>query len=244
MATTRQSASAQPPRLWGIVPAAGRGQRFGDGALPKQYQPLGDSTVIECALAPLLALPELAALVVALTADDRHWSELAAAQHPLVRTAIGGASRATSVANALSSLEDAPADADWVIVHDAVRPCLSTERLHALLKTLQNHPVGGLLAVPVHDSIKQVASDDRAVGTVERNQLWYAQTPQLFRYSILRQALTPRSGHGAANNVDEADAVIASGLCPQVVPGTHSNLKLTTPEDLSLARAWLAIASP
>ena len=245
MALTKLPASSpMAVRLWGIVPAAGRGQRFGigDGRSPKQYQPLAGSTVIECALAPLLALPELAALVVALAADDRHWPELAVARHPLVRTAVGGANRSASVANALDALADTPADSDWVIVHDAVRPCLGVEQLHALLAALDGHPVGGLLAVPVHDSLKRVDNDGTAVGTVAREQLWRAQTPQLFRYGVLREALAHRLARGAAGDEDEAAAVIASGHRPQVVLGAASNLKLTDPEDLPLAQACLAAA--
>ncbi len=231
-------------RLWGIVPAAGHGQRFGSSRqAPKQYQALAHSTVIECALAPLLALPELTALVVALADDDRHWKELAVARHPSVRTAVGGASRAASVANALDALADAaPAARDWVIVHDAVRPCLSAERLRSLLVTLVDHPVGGLLAVPVRDSLKRVDGNGSAVETVPHTQLWRAQTPQLFRYAVLREALAHRLAHGACDD-DEAAAVIASGHRPQVILGTACNLKLTDPEDLPLAQALLSATS-
>lgn len=220
----------EPTRLWAVVPAAGTGRRMGAG-LPKQYLPLGGRTVLEHALAPLLACGDLAGLVLALAADDRIWPTLPLASDPRIRTVIGGAERADSVLHALQAL---PAAAqDWVLVHDAARPCLDAADLQRLRQAMAADPVGGLLAVPVVDTLKR-ESDGRSVATVDRRTLWRAQTPQLFRYGLLRQAL--ESARQAGRRVtDEASALEQAGHAPRLIAGADTNIKLTRPDDCILA---------
>ena len=225
-------------RYWLVMPAAGSGSRFG-GALPKQYAPLAGRTVIEWALAPFVADVRCARIVVALAAGDCRFAGLALAGRTL--TVAGGATRSGSVRSALSALAGSAADEDWVLVHDAARPCLDTAELERLLATLAGHPVGGLLAVRVSDTIKRgVGKEESApvAETVERAELWRALTPQMFRYRALCEALDAAHAAGRMPS-DEAQALEWRGATPQLVAGEASNLKMTTATDLQLAEAIL-----
>ena len=224
-------------RRWAIVPAAGRGERFGAVA-PKQYAPLLGRPVLSWAIGALLAEPSIDGVVVALAAGDRQWSTIPEAVDPRVTSCQGGERREHSVANALEALAARARDTDWVLVHDAARPCLRGEDLRSLFEALGDEPVGGLLAVPVGDTLKRQGEDGRSHGTVAREGLWRALTPQVFRYGLLRRALALCQERGRTVT-DEAAAVEALGLHPLLVRGHGDNLKITNPEDGALAAAIL-----
>lgn len=197
-------------------------------------------------LAPLLALPDIARIVVVLNPADEQFARLDAAADPRVITVPGGDQRQDSVLNGLNALADARDD-DWVLVHDAVRPCVTLGEIRELLTALADHPVGGLLAAPLDNTLKEVDAEGRVLRTVDRSRHWQALTPQLFRAGILRQALESARQEGRAST-DEAAAVEALGLevlgqPVQVVPGSKHNIKITHTSDLALAEALLALQS-
>jgi len=227
-------------RRWAVVAAAGRGERFGHRE-PKQYARLGDRAVLSWSLGALLEETSIAAVVVALAPGDRRFARLAESRSPRVRRCEGGARRELSVANALRALEPEARDTDWVLVHDAARPCLRRSDVRALIDALADDPVGGLLAVPLGDTLKAEGADGRCERTVPREGLWRALTPQMFRYGVLRRALA-LSIDRERSVTDEAAAVELLGLRPRLVRGRGDNLKVTHPEDLVLAGAILGVA--
>ena len=219
------------PRYFAIVPAAGSGSRFG-AEKPKQYLSLLGRPLIFHTLAALVACPEIERVWVVLSPDDPYWlqydwSELGA---KLETVRCGGETRAESVTNGLQAAAMVAADDDWVLVHDAARPCLSAEMLTSLFTDLANDPVGGLLAVPVADTLKRADCEQRVAATEPRDGLWQAQTPQMFRYGRLLEALK-----NCTAVTDEASAIEALGLKPKLVNGDSTNLKVTYPADLALA---------
>lgn len=222
------------PRHWVIVPAAGRGQRMG-AEQPKQYLPLLGRTVLEWSLQPFIDRADVAGIVVVLGAGDRWFPMLSLAGG--LRTAIGGAERADSVRAGLRALDEA-AENDWVLVHDAARPCLRSEDLDALIGTLADEPVGGLLASPLTDTLKQADAGQKVSATLPRAHLWRALTPQMFRYGVLDAALQQAQQRGMAVT-DEAAAVEQLGQAPRLIAGHADNIKITLPEDLVLAEAIL-----
>ena len=219
------------PRYFAIVPAAGSGARFGAG-LPKHYLPLAGRPLIHHSLMTLCQSPRIERVVVVLAPDDELWNTHDwQALGPRLETAYsGGATRAESVLAGLTMLATAAAEDDWVLVHDAARPCLSGAMLDALLGELADDPVGGLLAVPVAETLKREDTDGRVEATVVREGLWQAQTPQMFRYGVLSGALAMQRAV-----TDEAGAIEAAGLRPKLVKGDATNLKVTYPADLPLA---------
>ena len=220
---------------WAVIPAAGVGRRM-QADRPKQYLTLGTATVIEHSLGIFLNDDEALAVVVAVAEDDPYWPELQLS-HPKLRRVSGGAERYLSVYAALQSLAgEAQAD-DWVLVHDAARPCLSREDLAQLKQQLQPHPVGGVLGVPVADTVKQTDAEQQVVATVPRAALWRAFTPQMFRYAALCQALQLCIEQQQAVT-DDASAMEFMGLQPQMVAGRSDNIKITHPQDLPYA-AWV-----
>jgi 2-C-methyl-D-erythritol 4-phosphate cytidylyltransferase len=227
-------------RHWAVVAAAGRGERFGHGQ-PKQYARLGGRAVLSWSLGALLEESSIAAVVVALAPGDRRFARLAEARSPRVRSCEGGARRELSVANALRALESEARDTDWVLVHDAARPCLRRSDVRALIDAVADDPVGGLLAVPLGDTLKAAADDGRCDRTVPREGLWRALTPQMFRYGVLRRALALCIDR-ERSVTDEAAAVELLGLRPRLVRGRGDNLKVTHREDLVLAGAILGAA--
>ncbi|MBB1072993.1 2-C-methyl-D-erythritol 4-phosphate cytidylyltransferase [Rhodoferax sp. 4810] len=232
------------PRLWALIPAAGVGRRFG-ATVPKQYLELGGRRVIDYVLEMFIFHPKLSGCVVALDRNDPYWNDGIYAAHPNIHRAIGGNERCHSVNNALATLTNdlGAQDDDWVLVHDAARPCLRRSDLDALIAVLTNEPVGVLLAVPVHDTVKQSQLTEnekivRVATTVARSTLWRAYTPQVFRLGLLRQALN----QALANNqlvTDDASAIELFGLSPRLVEGHADNIKITRPEDLPLAQFFL-----
>ncbi len=228
-------------RCWALVPAAGSGTRMG-AALPKQYLTLHGRTVLEHALLRLITHPAVCGAVVALSPQDPHWASCTRrarwpADKPLWR-APGGAERCHSVLNGLAELRRHAAAQDWVLVHDAARPCVRQGDISALIERLAQDPVGGLLAVPVRDTMKRGDDSARVVQTVERMALWHALTPQMFRLALLERALREALDRGVLVT-DESAAVEALGLQPRLCEGHADNLKITRPEDLALAEFYL-----
>ncbi len=221
-------------RYWLVMPAAGIGRRFGADR-PKQYAPLGGRTVIEWALAPFLGDPRCAGAVVALAENDPYWAAVAPAT---IRIAAGGPERSHSVRNALSTLADCACPDDWVLVHDAARPCLPRNDLDRLLAELASHSVGGLLATPAADTLKRADATREVQQTVDRAGLWRALTPQMFRYARLCEALD-RAHAAGRMPTDEAQAIEWLGDHPKLVEGAAANLKITSAADLAIAAALL-----
>ncbi len=228
-----------------VVPAAGSGRRFGASILRKQYEPLAGATVIEHALAPFLADARCHRVVVAVAADDAAWPQVGARCEARAACPIGavtgGAERAGSVHRALVALLEGMEADEWVLVHDAARPCVSREEIDALVAAALGHPVGGLLAVPVADTLKRAVPGGSGpqVGRTElREGLWRALTPQMFRLGPLARALALAHESGR-QPTDEAQALEWQGHAPLLVPGDPRNIKVTTPRDLALAEALL-----
>lgn len=221
-------------RHFAIVPAAGSGSRMG-AERPKQYLPLLGKPLIHHALAVLCGAPEIDRVFVVLSLDDQEWRrhDWSGLGSKLVPLFCGGATRADSVLGGLRAMADIAVQSDWVLVHDAARPCLAPWHVDKLINELSDDEVGGLLAVPVADTLKRADDRRHVEATVERDRLWQAQTPQMFRYVMLRRAL-----EGCHKVTDEASAIEAAGLRPRLIEGDASNLKVTYPLDLHLAE-WI-----
>ncbi|WP_367025833.1 2-C-methyl-D-erythritol 4-phosphate cytidylyltransferase [Methylococcus sp. ANG] len=223
-------------RFWIVVPAAGVGKRMGTD-IPKQYLEVAGKPVLQHTLERLLSVRRVAAVMVALGADDEFWPELPCSREPRVLTTVGGRERADSVLNALAALAGRAADGDWVLVHDAARLCITREDVERLMEVLEDHPVGGILALPVTDTLKEV-EHGAIQGSPDRSRIWRALTPQMFRYRALREALESAAKHGLTVT-DEASALELLGQSPRVVEGRPDNIKITRPEDLPLAAFYL-----
>jgi 2-C-methyl-D-erythritol 4-phosphate cytidylyltransferase / 2-C-methyl-D-erythritol 2,4-cyclodiphosphate synthase len=237
-------------RVWAIVPAAGRGARFAasaEGPAPKQYATLLGATVLQWSLRALLAEPRVHGVVVALARDDTHWPGIASKlDSPKLQTTIGGGNRQDSVMNGLEFLASQAAADDWVLVHDAARPCLSGIDLAALLDAVGvgvgPHAAGAasvsgaVLAAPIVDTVKRELGDH--IATVDRQGLWRALTPQVFAFAQLRHALKEAALAGVAVT-DEAQAVERMGLRPTLVQGSPFNVKITRVADLNVAASIL-----
>ncbi len=223
------------PRHIALVPAAGTGSRFG-AHLPKQYLPLAGQPLIRHALATLCAHPRIDRVVVVLSPDDLYWRsyDWSALGPKLMPVHCGGASRALSVRNGLFEVAGWARPEDWVLVHDAARPCLSSDLLDTLITALADDAIGGLLAVPVADTLKRADTEGRVERTVPRDGMWQAQTPQMFRLALLHDALDR-----STDVTDEASAIEAAGLAPKLIASRAGNLKVTWPEDMKLAELIL-----
>ena len=225
----------QTTKFWAIVPAAGVGKRM-NADRPKQYLELADKTVIEHTLTRLLQADVFTAVAVAISEEDPYWSELPIASHEKIVKAKGGKERADSVLSGLHSIRDHAQDNDWVLVHDAARPCLTTADIHHLIDSLINDDVGGILAVASADTLKNVQGNN-ILGTLDRSHIWRALTPQMFRYGDLKTALEQAVGNPAIT--DEASALELQGKQPKIVEGRPDNIKITRPEDLALAAFFM-----
>ncbi len=222
---------------WAVVPAAGSGRRMG-AKIPKQLLGLGQQTVLEHSLDALYGIPVLAGLVL-VSQEDPDIKAIATrySEFRLIH-APGGAERCHSVLNGLQALAGVASDNDWVLVHDAARPCVRMADLHKLIEALSGHSVGGLLGVPAHDTMKRTNADDAIQSTVPRQDLWHAQTPQMFRLGHLREVLEAAL-RDDFEVTDEASAMEHAGEQPLMVEGHADNLKITRPEDLPLAELYL-----
>ena len=222
-------------RFWAVVPAAGVGKRM-NADRPKQYLQLIDKTVIEHSLIRLLKADVFTAVAVAISEEDPYWPELAIASHEKIITADGGKERADSVLSALKAIRTLASDDDWVLVHDAARPCITATDILHLINSLKHDEIGGILALPSHDTLKNVQADS-ILGTLDRAYIWRALTPQMFRYGVLKTALEEAEGNSAIT--DESSALELKGLQPKIVEGRSDNIKITRPEDLALAQFYM-----
>lgn len=223
-----------------LVPAAGSGARMGE-ALPKQYLPLAGQPMIRHALTTFCAVPQISQVFVVLATGDAEWQrhDWNALGGKLAVLRCGGATRAESVRNGLQAMAARVGAEDWVLVHDAARPCLTVAQVETLIREVGDDAVGGLLAIPVADTLKRADAAARVVETVSRERLWRAQTPQMFRHGQLLRAL-----HACAEVTDEAGAIEALGLQPKLVNPAGANLKVTWPEDMRLAELILNNREP
>ena len=222
---------------WAILPAAGIGRRMGSNT-PKQYLPLDGIPVIVRTLQRLLAVAAIDKIVVVLHPQDDHWKTLDIPGGERMACTEGGQARYQSVLNGLRALSGAAQESDWVLVHDAVRPCVPVADIEKLIATLQSHDVGGLLATPVDNTLKQAGQDLVVSSTVDRNLYFNALTPQMFRYGLLLAAME-RVERDKLAITDEAAAMESMGLRPQLVQGSKTNIKITHDADLALAAAIL-----
>lgn len=216
-----------------ILPAAGTGTRIGD-ARPKQYLDLGGRPMIAHAIDVLSRVPRISRIVVVLSPQDAHWEALMPDECRAETLAAGGATRAESVRNALRTLASACSPEDWMLVHDAARPCIRVPLIEQFLDELEADPVGGLLALPSADTLKSADATQRVATTLPRENVWRAQTPQMFRLRDLLPALEAMPGA-----TDEAQAIEACGLQPKLVLGDSANIKVTYAPDLELAEMLL-----
>ena len=225
-------------RYWLVIPAAGAGRRFG-GTTPKQHAPLAGATVLETSLQVFLDDDRCCGVVLAMAEDDAQRLALAQRLPARVRIVTGGAQRCESVLRGLEALAGKLADDDWVLVHDAVRPCLNRADLEQLLTAGSASCHGALLAAPVADTVKYADDAQCVEETVPRERLWRALTPQMFRFRRLCTALL-QAQVAAREPTDEAQAIEWLGERPLLVAAAHSNIKITTTEDLAIAAAILA----
>jgi 2-C-methyl-D-erythritol 4-phosphate cytidylyltransferase len=219
------------PKIFAIVPAAGQGTRIGD-AVPKQYLPIAGKPMLFHALESLASVARIHAVVAVLSPLDRHWGEFDWSAFPekIEAAFTGGANRSESVRNALRHLAPRAAKDDWILVHDAARPCITRALVDQFIDEVEAEPVGGLLAMPLADTLKRADETLRVAETIPRAGLWRAQTPQMFRYEMLTRALDRKD-----NATDESQAIEALGYAPRLVQGENTNLKVTFAEDLPIA---------
>ena len=229
---------------WIVVPAAGGGTRFGDAA-PKQYADLGGAPVLARTLERLATL-DADAIVVALAPDDVHYDDAIGARERVLPLRCGGATRAATVRKALQAIAPRVGDDDWILVHDAARPCVPRDALARLVRELRDDAVGGLLALPLGDTLKRASAQDeppRVLRTESREGLWLAQTPQMFRHRLLAAAHGLDAQGRCTDEAQAIEALAATGVCdmPRLVLGSPANLKITYRGDLALAAAILAM---
>jgi len=219
-----------------VVPAAGIGQRM-QSDIPKQYLPFADSTVLEQTLKRLLSSPLIKTVIVALHPEDQFWQKTKFFNHPQVLTVVGGKERADSVLNALNVIKQFNDPTEWVMVHDAARPCIDIKDIKKLLVSVFSQQVGAILAMPLHDTVKKVL-DQQVVETLDRRFLWRALTPQVFKLNDLMEALLIAK-ENAYSVTDEASAIEKIAGQAMIVEGRADNIKITSPADLKLAEYFI-----
>ena len=223
------------PKYWAIVPAAGTGKRF-SADIPKQFHHLNGSLVAQHTLSRLLSIPVIETIVCPCDISSGYWSKISASENPRVRLVAGGDQRAHSVINGLVAIRDIAHADDWVLVHDMARPCIAPDSIGRLITQVGNHPVGGILATAINDTLKVVTPQGDIVSTVNRTEYRAAQTPQMFRYGLLLGAMQSMLNSNKIPT-DEASAVEYSGRQAIVVEGRQDNIKITRREDLVIAEA-------
>jgi 2-C-methyl-D-erythritol 4-phosphate cytidylyltransferase len=228
--------------IWAVVPAAGEGRRFG-AAVPKQYLEIAGRSVLQHSLEALCRHPGVSGVQVVGAPGDPHWPGWHELQAKPVRRCDGGATRAESVLAGLQALPDSVAGSDWVLVHDAARPCLRLDDLSRLLDRGCAHAVGALLAAPVRDTLKRADARGEVERSEPRERLWRALTPQMFRRAMLTRALQAAVDAGEPIT-DESMAIERLGLQPLLVEGADDNIKITTPADLAVAEFLLGRGAP
>ncbi|MFW5426522.1 MAG: 2-C-methyl-D-erythritol 4-phosphate cytidylyltransferase [Methylophagaceae bacterium] len=223
--------------VWAIVPAAGIGSRM-QADRPKQYLELEGSTVLEHTLQRLASHDRVKGIIVAVAENDPWWAQVSVNSDTPIHVVVGGKERADSVYNALKALAKLSDDDPWVLVHDAARPCLRHQDIDQMLSKLASHPVGGILGIPITDTVKRAGADNEITETVMREGLWRASTPQMFRLNTLKDALQMAKQQQLIVT-DEASAIELAGLKAIMVEGHSDNIKITVPQDLALARLFL-----
>ena len=222
-------------RYFAIIPAAGIGTRFKLNC-PKQYLKIRDETILERVVNLFSTCHAIEKVVVVLHAKDHWWQTISFKNPHKILTTLGGDERVRSVLLGLDFLKDIASEEDFVVVHDAARPCLKLDDVTRLMDAVKNHPVGGLLGLPVVDTLKKVNKQGDVESTVSRDELWYAQTPQCFRYALLKNAIE----FALSKNkivTDESSAIEYAGYYPKMVPGNPNNIKITFSEDWDLVSA-------
>ncbi len=231
-----------PAKCWGVIPAAGTGARM-QSEVPKQYLEVAGATVLEHSLNALLGCDFIESVVVVVNPVELNTARLPGLADSRVLLAEGGAQRSDSVLAGLRALEPLASPGDWVLVHDAARPCVSREDITALVRQVVAEGIGGILAQRVVDTVKRSGADALVVETLARDALWCAQTPQMFRLDLLLEALQSAKSKGLAIT-DESSAMELAGQRVQLIPGSSCNLKITVPQDLELAAFYLARQCP
>lgn len=232
--------SNNPPKFYAIVPAAGIGARVG-ASIPKQYIRIHGKTVIEHTLSKLNDSKIFTQIIVALSKEDTLFKDLTSVKSYPLHCVEGGADRSDSVLSALEYLKTIASDNDWVLVHDAARPCIPVNDIHRLVAKLDAHEVGGILGLPVRDTMKRIndnCEQKEIIKTESRENLWHALTPQMFRIGTLYDAML-RCKKNTIAITDEASAIEYCGLRPIMIEGSASNIKITQAEDLELAELYL-----
>lgn len=232
------------PQYWAIVPAAGIGSRVG-AAIPKQYIRIQGKTIIEHTLEKLAKSKVIKKIVVALSKEDTFFEDLISLKSHPIQVVEGGTDRCDSVLSGLEHLKTVANDNDWVLVHDAARPCIQVNDILRLIAKLDSHEVGGILGLPVRDTMKRIIDvngSKEIVSTENRENLWHALTPQMFRVGTLYNAMTTCRENNI-NVTDEASAIEYMGLKPVMIEGSASNIKVTQGEDIQLAEMYLKQAS-
>lgn len=224
---------------WAVIPAAGLGKRM-QITMPKQYLCIDGKTILAHTLKHFLDHPNIIGVVVVIAATDNIWKDLEISMHAKITTTHGGTDRCHSVLNGLIALESVQASAnDWVLIHDAVRPCIRKTDIDKLINKLADNKVGGLLGLPVRDTLKHVDGSDMIEATIERNNLWHALTPQMFRFGILMQALQDSIAKNYLVS-DEAQAIERMNLPVRIIEGCADNIKITSTNDLEHAKRYLS----
>lgn len=229
--------SSSLKNYWAVIPAAGVGKRMRTD-VPKQYLPLCGKPVIVHTIERLASQSEISGLVVALSEDDAYWPDLELAVDKPLWRAAGGVERCHSVLNALHVLATHAQEDDWVLVHDAARPCVRAEDITHLINGIGDNDIGGLLAIPVRDTMKRATEKNTVIDTVDRHHLWHALTPQMFRLGQLRDALV-QALENESLVTDDASAMERAQYAPKLIEGHADNIKITRPEDLMLAEFYL-----
>lgn len=225
------------PQYFAVVPAAGVGKRM-SADCPKQYLHINNKTIIEHTIEKLLKVDRLQKIIIAVSEHDKQWQTIELLKDSRIDVVTGGAERCISVFNGLLALDENCNNNDWVLVHDVARPCVSVNDINNLIDQLNDKEIGGLLATPVTDTVKQVDGEGRVIETLDRSHLWRAQTPQMFRFQLLFNALEQGINSGE-NITDEASAVELAGFSVAVIEGSSENIKITRSEDLPLADFYL-----
>lgn len=225
-------------KYWLIIPAGGVGSRC-DSKIPKQYLEVQGKSILAHCLDQFLSMPFFEKIVVVVNPQDTYWKKLNYTNNPKILVTSGGEQRGHSVLNGLQALKNLATPQDWILVHDAVRPFIEKQDVEKLISCLKDHAVGGLLGVPLRDTVKQINQSNEIEATLDRSCIWSAYTPQMFRFNLLMDAMQT----AIAKNyqiTDEASAIERMGLKPLMVEGRRENIKITYPEDLKSAEVYFS----
>lgn len=226
-------------KYWAIIPAAGFGNRMG-AELPKQYLKIHGQYILEHTASKFIRLANIEGIVVVISVNDAYWPRLELSRNEKVMVTTGGEQRYHSVLNGLYRLDEVAGNNDFVLVHDAARPCVRIDDIAVLIEKISDHPVGGLLGVPARDTLKRADENNEITETISREGVWHALTPQMFRKAMLQQAIES----AIANNIeitDEAQAMEHAGFKPKFVAGHPDNIKITHMHDLPLVELFLSL---